>query len=309
MKGVSPSVALLGAPTSCGANASGLERAPVHLRRCGMLMELSDRGLLVDDVGDIVSRRYQTDRHNRTARNLGAVVDVAREIRGRALDLLAQRRRLVLLGGDCTVTCGLVSAGADYSPRFGLIYIDSQTDLNTPAESATGILDSMGLAHMLGAVDNDLSRLANAFPMLDPNGLVAFGFHPERINDVEHRLLSDFKIASYPATQITGAVRLHAIDALMRMEANCDAYFVHFDVDVIDFCAFPVADAPVYRGFGLEFQEALSAVSILCGSSKCLGLAVTEFNPDRDEEGALGRQLVRALADALSGWATKELRV
>jgi arginase len=298
-----PSVALLGAPSSSGANAAGLERAPAHLRRCGLLAELSERGLLMHDAGDIVSRRYRTDRQNPTARNLAAVVDSARDVGVLARGLFAQGRRLLLLGGDCTVTCGLVSAAVEYCPRLGLLYVDSQTDLNTPAETTTGILDSMGLAHMLGAADNALSRLGNAFPMLDPKSVVAFGFHPERINEVENRLLSDFKISSYPAPQITGAVEMHATEALARMEDRCDAYLVHFDVDVIDFSAFPVADAPVYRGFGLEFQEALSALSILCRSSKCLGLAITEFNPDRDEDGAFGRQLVRALGDALSGWA------
>jgi arginase len=91
------------------------------------------------------------------------------------------------------------------------------------------------------------------------------------------------------------------------MEEHCDAYLVHFDVDVIDFSVFPVADASVYRGYGLEFQEAISALRIFCSSSKCVGLAITEFNPDRDEDGTLARQLGRALGDALSSWAAKEL--
>jgi arginase len=215
-----PSVVLVGAPSSSGANAAGLERAPAHLRRCGLLTELSKRGLLIHDAGNTVSRRYQTDRQNPTERNLGAVVDCARDVRDLALGLLAQTRRLLLLGGDCTVTTGLVSAAVKNWPRLGLIYVDSQTDLNTPAETTTGILDSMGLAHMLGATDNALSRLADVFPMLNPGRVVAFGFHPERINEVEHRLLSCFNIASYPAPQITGAVELHATEAYPRWKST-----------------------------------------------------------------------------------------
>jgi arginase family enzyme len=90
----SRSVALLGAPSNSGANAPGLERAPTHLRRCGLLAELSERGLLASDAGDTVSRRYRADRQNPAARNLGAVVDSARDADG------AFGRQLVRALGD-----------------------------------------------------------------------------------------------------------------------------------------------------------------------------------------------------------------
>jgi arginase len=218
---------------------------------------------------------------------------------------LSRGEVIILIGGDCTVSIGLVAAARGKVKRLGLIYMDSQTDLNTPATTDTGILDSMGLAHMLGFATNPLSALGGDVPLLDAGCVCVFGFHPQRITSAEHEVLSSEPIRQYPAVQVTGNAAVEASTALAEMEQACDAFVLHFDVDVIDFSAFPAADAPVYRGFGLGFEESLGALAVFAASEKCMAVSVTEFNPDRDKDLELGRRLTSALSIALSGESTK----
>ncbi len=291
-------IALIGAPSSAGANAGGLEDAPAHLRRCGINFQLAACGAKVTDFGDGPQIVYAPDTCQ-SARGLSSTTEAARDVLERSRTLLMQQNFILLIGGDCTVTIGLVAAAREAHEQLGLIYMDSQTDLNSPELTDTGILDSMGLAHMIGEARNELSTLGNVFPLLKPEFVVAFGYHPERLTVAECCLLDRLPIKRYPATNILGVAVEAAHAALSYIEKRCSAFIVHFDVDIIDFVAFPVADAPVYRGFGLSFEQALASLAVFSASEKCLGLAVTEFNPCRDRTGQLGQKFVAALAHAL----------
>jgi arginase len=151
--------ALIGAPSSAGANTAGLEGGPAHFRKCGILAEFALRDIQLSDHGDCPEAVFTTDPMDRTARNLAAVAAAARNVRAHCEMALSRGEVVILIGGDCTVSVGLVTAAGRKVKRLGLIYMDSQTDLNTPATTDTGILDSMGLAHMLGFVTNPLSAL------------------------------------------------------------------------------------------------------------------------------------------------------
>ena len=290
--------AILGAPSSAGANAPGLEFSPAHLRQCGLNLALVERGASVTDYGDCEPRVYRPDRQA-DARNLETATAVAHDVHTRARLLLQREEFVLLLGGDCTVTIGLVAAAREQVENLGLAYLDSQTDLNTPATTDTGILDSMGLAHMLGCARNTLADFGSLSPLVEGSRVLAFGYHPDRITAAEDALLAEIPIRQYPVTEVAGRAAATAGRARTELEAACDGFILHFDIDVIDFTEFPAADAPVYRGFGLGFDDALASLATFAESKKCIGLAVTEFNPDRDRSGELGRRFVHALAKSL----------
>jgi arginase family enzyme len=76
-------------------------------------------------------------------------------------------------------------------------------------------------------------------------------------------------------------------------------FVVHFDVDVIDFVDFPVADVPQHNA-GLKFEEAIACLDVFATSPAFGGLVITEFNPDHaDEGGELAARFVRGVAGAL----------
>ena len=81
--------------------------------------------------------------------------------------------------------------------------------------------------------------------------------------------------------------------------ADFDCLLIHFDVDVLSYIDFPIAEN-VRRCDGLKLEQAASALKQLCALPQWRGLTVTEINPDHapDEAAAFAR-LNEVLADAL----------
>jgi arginase len=80
--------------------------------------------------------------------------------------------------------------------------------------------------------------------------------------------------------------------------ADLDGFWIHLDVDVLDDALMPAVD---YRmPYGLSWAELESVLRIAVGSSQVVGLEVTIFNPRLDPDGHLARDLVAALAAALT---------
>ena len=91
-----------------------------------------------------------------------------------------------------------------------------------------------------------------------------------------------------------------AEEARARLEQKARRIVVHFDVDVIDFVDFPIADVPQFN-VGLTFEEAISCLSVFAASERFGGLVITEFNPDNtDEVGVLTKAFVQGVARVLA---------
>ncbi len=85
-----------------------------------------------------------------------------------------------------------------------------------------------------------------------------------------------------------------ARDALLHLESRSDAILVHFDVDVMDF---PAADVP--HANGLDLESTFAALRVFVTAPTCLGVVVTEFNPEQDPDGSHAERLVDSLVEAL----------
>lgn len=184
----------------------------------------------------------------------------------------------------------------------GLLYFDGHTDLNTPATSASGILDSMGVAHMIGepGTADELSHIGSRFPLLPANKIVLFGYNQNEINEIEHGVLARHGLIHYPLANIQRSVCIAAARALSQIEQRSERFILHFDVDAIDFTDFPIADVPQFSG-GLSLRDALACLSVFASSPKFSALTIAEVNPDHmDEEGVLAARFVSDLADVLA---------
>ena len=88
--------------------------------------------------------------------------------------------------------------------------------------------------------------------------------------------------------------------ALEDIESRCTHFVLHFDVDVMNFIDFPLANIPTFNG-GLSFQDAMTCLHIFAGSSKFAGLVITEINPNHtDENGLILGTFIQGLANALT---------
>ena len=198
-----------------------------------------------------------------------------------------------------------MAAFRDRGIEPALLYMDGGVDLFTPATNPTGILDSMGVAHLLdepGTVA-ELAGLGQARPLLRDDRLLLFGYtdYP----GAEHEVLVRRDLARLPTERIRGRPEQAAEQALARVGASADRFLLHLDVDVVDFFDLPVADIPLHNE-GLTFDEAMRCLTVFARHEGLAGLTITEFNPDHGaEDGSTADALVLGLVGALTGNSRK----
>jgi arginase len=240
-------------------------------------------------------------RRQRRPHNLQAVLGVLRETAGKVGRILADGRVPLVLGGECTVTIAVLSACLDHGVDPALLYMDGGVDLFTPATNPTGILDSMGVAHLLdepGAAA-ELAGFGRRRPLLGGDRLLLFGYtdYP----GAEHDVMVRRELAGLPVEQVRGRPAQAAEEALARVSASADRFLLHLDLDVVDFIDLPVADIPQHND-GLAFDEATTCLAVFARHEGLAGLVITEFNPDHGaEDGSTADALVRGLVGVFAG--------
>jgi arginase len=90
---------LIGVPSSAGTHGVGLEKAPLQLRRAGLVDRLLDAGLEVVDDGDLPLALYRPRSPDRTQQNLDQVVTVAGRVADRVAHTVATGRTRWCLAG------------------------------------------------------------------------------------------------------------------------------------------------------------------------------------------------------------------
>jgi arginase len=292
-------VAIIGVPSSAGARSKGQEHAPQLFRQAGLIDRLRDVGLDVVDLGDLPMVSYEPDPDHPKEQNLPFVSAVARQVADRVEKCVRAGMKPVVLGGDCTITLGVLAGLLRHQATLGLMYFDGDVDLNTPSSTLSGIFDGMVMAHILGEGADELTHIGPRNPLMPEESIVLFGYNPQSgwIDAAEIEHLEHSQMVQYPVSQIRGRALDVAREALARLEEKEEQLLVHFDIDVIDFADFPAADTP--HEHGLIFREAMEALQVFLSSPQFAGLVITEFNANRDPDSALAGRFVEALASAL----------
>jgi arginase len=204
----------------------------------------------------------------------------------------------LVLGGDCTITLGVV-AGLARHDDVGLVYFDGDADLSTPQNTDSGVLDTMGMTHLLGGGTPELSAFGPRQPLVRADQVELFGFSPAELDTRQWTTLVSRGLHATPAPAVTEDPAGLAAKALDRLAASAGPALVHFDVDVLHTGAFPLANFPHFAGLTLD--EAAACLNRFCRSPRFAGLVVTEVNPDHDPDGVLLPVLVDVLCAALAG--------
>jgi arginase len=292
---VTRDVAVIGAPTSLGAFAPGQEQAPRALREAGLVERLG-----AGDLGDIPLRRWRPDREQRRAQNAAGVAAAARELADTVEPAIRDGRLALVLGGDCTVELGVVSAALRAGlERCTLVYFDMHPDLNTPDSVETGTLDWMGPAHMLDlpGTHPDVAGIGPRRPLLAPDDLLLFGYAPDQTKPGEQQAIEQHRIAAIPLAEVVADPRAAAARALASVP---DRFLLHFDVDIVDFVDLPLSENTGHN-IGMPFATARAALAALAADERLVALTVTEHNPAHGaEDGSTSAALATALVAALT---------
>jgi arginase len=232
--------------------------------------------------------------------NLDRVVAIASGLRDRVAGILAAGDRALVVGGDCTLTLGVVAAAVGRDPGTHLVYLDGDADLATPKSTRSGILDAMGIGHLLdleGAA-GPLAGLGGRRPLLSGRSLTMVGYEGEDLTESQANLLREHEVRSFPAAALR-----HDPDATVRaVLAGIPPgvpRIVHFDVDAVDSIDLPLAHYPHFNA-GVSLATATRVLAGLCRPEGLVALVLTEVNPlhdpDRTELPRLLDMLVTAIA-------------
>ena len=288
-------IGILGVPTTAGSHNPGQEKAPGAWRAAGLEEGLRQAGLDVEDRGDLPVTPFRAVAPVDGLRDLERVAEVARGVAAEVAAIRADGRLPLVLGGDCTITLGVLAG----SGETGLVYFDGDADLHTPELTDSAVADTMGMTHMLGGGSPMLSGLGARFPLLRPDQVALFGFDPAELDTAQWTELVSRHLYAAPAPAVRSDPAGAARQARAYLEARADTYLVHFDVDVLHTGLFPLANFPHFAGLTLD--EVSVALGEFAGGEKFGGLVITEVNPNNDLDGELVAALAQMVTDALAG--------
>jgi arginase len=287
-------IALLGVPTSAAAMSAGHEGAPSALRSAGLIDRLASIGYQVADVGDDPPQLYRPDDESPRARNLPAIVSVLETLKPRVEQAIRSGALPLILSGDCSIALATVAAARRYFRSVGLVYVDRDADVNTPATTPSGCVDGMVVAHLTGRGAAELVRFWGEPPLVREPDLALFGV--DRLDPSEEEALRRSALRRYMADEVKRmGPAAAARTAIERIHGHVYEFILHFDVDVIS--DFQATDYPGTGGLTLD--EIREALEVFLTRKNLAAIEITAYNPTKDSSGSDAKTIVELFAAAL----------
>lgn len=116
--------------------------------------------------------------------------------------------------------------------------------------------------------------------MMTADRVVYFGHNERKMKPIEVEQLKQLEaggMRSFPVSLLEGSAEPLAEEALEVLEGQVEHFLLHFDVDVIRFKDFPIANVPIHNE-GLSFEQAMECLRVFLA-----GPQVHRAGGDRDQ--------------------------
>ncbi len=276
---------LLGVPIDSVGTAGGTELGPESLRRL-----LGSDGF--EDAGDTSQRIRGLERDPQNGwLAFDDVVKVTSEVRERVAALTAEGRVPVILGGCCTLLPGALAGARDSLGVIGLAYFDGHLDLFTGQTSPTGEGADFPVAATLGIAPEALLAALGETPVVEPGRMALIGARDQEELDLINPLPKGLGIGriDYRDDLRHGDLAKVGESIAAELTGNDGKFWLHLDVDVLDRDAFPATD--YLMPDGLSVAEIRALMTPLASSPGLIGVDVTCFTPEKDEDDRCGTAL------------------
>jgi arginase len=290
-------LALVGAPTSAGVAAKGVENGPEALRSAGIAERLREIGYQVTDTGDLPIQLPQVDPENPRARNLRGILALLDPLRVRTEHSAKSHAFPLVLGGDVTIGVALLAGLRRQAPTLGLIHIGRHADLHTPTNTEDGLVAAMTVSHLIGQGAAELVRFWKEPPLVREPDLALFGLGESDAIDRER--LEGLAVRRFPIEKVRhDGARAAAEDALDRLRATSRDFVVLLLADV--FSPEELSGGARATAGGLTVAEVGEALNCFAARRTFAGLAICGYDPALDPEHRGAQTLVRLVAEAMA---------
>lgn len=290
-------IVVIDAPSNLGLRPPAPGVSPGVNKLAGALR---DQGLLprltAHDGGVVTPPRYVAGwEPGAGVRNEAAIARYSLRLAdhvGRVLDTGAFP---LVLGGDCSILLGNLLA-LRRRGRFGLAFVDGHSDFRHPGNTpAVGAAAGEDLALATGRGDA-LANLDGVGPLVTDHDVIVVGV---RSSDayLDEITAADIPVITAAAVREQGGIAVAAAAARTLASRGVDRFWVHCDVDVLDSAVMPAVDSP--EPGGLDYDELSALVGALLPSGP-VGMEVTIYDPDLDEDGVYARRLADCLVQAFA---------
>lgn len=279
---MTPTIAVVGVPSALGGHLEtgrhvGMARAPLELRRRGLLDRLRGVGLEIRDDGDLSVEPAHRPDPDRRAKNRGLVASLLAREAAMVHAATASGERLLLLGGDCCAHAGAMAGLRRAQPgrRLAIAWFDAHGDFNTPVTTPSGNVWGMPFAMLCGRGDSDLVGACDG-PTVDERHAALLG--GQVLDEPESRTLAASPVAHFGAGMLATPAGLSALRAWSTTVAReVDCLYIAIDHDVLDAAEADWSVAMPEPG-GLSLETAVAAVSILAQAIPVIGYGATTLS-------------------------------
>lgn len=296
-------VSLVGVPTDIGAADLGASMGPEALRVAGLGQALVERGLDVEDLGNLSGPRTPGTAAVGGYRHLPEVERWNQLLFEATRQVLARDRLPIALGGDHSLAIGSLSAVAEHCRQLGrrlkVLWLDAHADFNTSAITPSGNVHGMPLACLFGFGPPSLTGLGGARPKLQPSEVALIGIRS--VDAGEKRLVHDTGLDIYDMRYIDEVgMRQVVSEALEGVDRDTHLH-VSFDVDFLDPDIAPGVGTTIPGG--PNYREAQLCMEMIADCAALASLDIVELNPALDVRNRTARVAVD-LVESLFGKST-----
>lgn len=292
-------LAVIGVPSQSGGRPIGVARGPGALRAAGLIERLRARDD-VADYGDIALSRPSSIRDPASGVvNPMGLSELIRLVDGKVTRALVDGRFPLVIGGDCPMLLGCLTAAARTRGRTGLLHVDGHEDAYRPEQSPTGDSADSEIAFALGIApmtwDEELRTLQ---PWLEADQLVALG--PRDRGDLAgHEVASIGDRVTLVDADVLAADPEQAtrIGVKQLVEASPGGFWFHLDWDVLSTAVMPAVIHPAPGG--LAWNELGVVAQTALADPRCVGWDAGTYNPDLDPQGEQAERIVDFLSMSL----------
>jgi arginase len=290
-------IQLIGVPTNSSGTTDGVARAPASLRDSGLSAALA--GLpWFSDSGDLPLTAPLPQRGASGLLAEDALISTIGQVRTAVRAARTGGRLPLLLGGDCPVLLGALSALQTEHDQPGLLFVDGHEDAWPPHLSPTGEAADCELGLALRLFDEGLdSRLSDVLPKIRAEDVVAVGPRDgaELASANVPSLAGRLRALIRPAQLIAGDVEA-ATSAAASLPAP---WWLHVDLDVLATSELAAVDYP--QPGGLSWAQLTEITSAALAADGCAGWSVCIYNPDLDPDRSGADSIISYLTRTVSG--------